>query len=186
MVFSFQNKTHEGTVYNGFDITMEADLRDIRKDHYQAQLISENEVLIRIPAYPYTWRNDTLKYNADQECGIVKQSHAVNSNAVKLDDNRNGSLLFVLFFSEVDLTNAFSARVTEGLAQGMIEPYTHFWPNTLTFEDEDDGITTIKTWTARISWLIAVKDEQPRQAEVVKKKSVGLSKLEKAIKGMRV
>jgi hypothetical protein len=165
---------------------LEADLRDIKKDHYQAQLISENEVLIKIPAYAYTWRNDIAKYNADQECGIVRQSHAVNSNAVDRDNNRKGSLLFVLFFSEVELTNAFSDRVLDGLAQGMIEPNTHFWPNKFTIEDEEDGPTTITTWTARISWLIAVKDEQPRQAEVVKKKSVGLSKLQKQIKGMNL
>lgn len=179
-IFRFQNKQSNKIIYDGFDITMEADLRDLADDKYDAQLISSHEVLVQVPAYSYTWLHDIKEYNGDQKCQILRQAHGVNRNAVSRGGRDNILLLYI--FKE-ELTNVFvpedvdaEARTFEGKIQGKL----HFWPVNYTIAGAN-----LKSFLGRISWLIAVKEPEAREAEVSNTtKKAGLSQLERMIAGM--
>jgi hypothetical protein len=181
-LFPFQNKRHNRFLHNGFDLTIEADLRDLVKDHFKAQLISNHEVLVQIPAYSATWLQDVSQYDKACEDQVVKQSHVVNRNAVARDQNRKNLLFLYIFSKEVQLANIFSDPAdTDGFAEGIIFAQLHFWS-----ADFIVASTSFKSWYSRVSWIFAVKESNPREAEVAQTKTSGLSQLEKQIAGMKL
>jgi hypothetical protein len=164
-------------VYDGFDITIEAELRDLMEDRFQAQLISTNEVLVQIPAYSYTWLYDTKEYQKDQKCEVVKQAHVVNCNAVKRDTTRR-NLLLLYTFKDIELMDPFSKTSRN---DGLIEGKIHFWPVTFKI-----GGVQFTSQMARMSWLVGVKEDDPREAEELHEKTAGMTQLENLIAGMKM
>jgi hypothetical protein len=180
MIFAFQNKKQNRFVYDGFNITIECDLRDLLHDRYDAQLLSDHEVLVQIPAYSYSYLHDIAAYNEEQKCAAVKQSHIVNRNAVVKDPKRFNKLFLYIF--KKPLINVFSvANEEEDYTSGRIASKLQWWPLKYTVLGQ-----TINQTVARISWILAVKESNVREIEVGKKKKTnGLAQLEKSLAGMK-
>ena len=87
-VYSLMEVEHENCVYNCFNILISVDVRDAAKDLCEAELVGEREILIKMPALPWSLFRQTEKRNlylkeAGTHCPKLQMAQDIAVNDVE-------------------------------------------------------------------------------------------------------
>lgn len=160
-IFEFTDLEKDGHLYNGYQITMEGDIRDFMEDHYKAQLVG-NAVLLRLPALSYSFLNDQEEYekrakSADLFCPTTEEAHQAARKRIERDASRRERLVLLEFPENLELSNKpFSPDSTDGEIDFDLLPITIHVPV---------GEKELPMTITRISWKVSVAEMEPRAAK---------------------
>jgi hypothetical protein len=163
-VFEFTDLEKDGHLYNGYQITMEGDIRDFMADHYKAQLVGNNSILLRLPALSYSFLHDQEEYekrakSSDLFCPTTEEAHQAARKRIERDDSRRERLVLLEFPENLELSNKpFSpdSTSTDGEIDFDLLPITI---NVLVGEKE------LPMTITRISWKVSVAEKERRPAK---------------------
>lgn len=114
IVYCLNEVEHEDCVYNCFNILLPVDPRDAMKDLCEAELVNEREILITMPALPWSLVRDTAKRNEclkamGTHCPKLQMAQDIAVNAVErgMNGSRPTKQLLLRFPASVFLSNIF-------------------------------------------------------------------------------
>lgn len=160
----------EGVLHDGFQIMLEGDMRDYIADKYVAWVISDNEILLKIPSVGLSYINDFDLFFDEQKrwktfCPRLQEGHNVARNAISDDEDRQVKKLLLRFPDDIVLADRFYFE--DGSPDGELHvdvvqyDSTHIW----------NGITFPNTKYI-VYWKVAIKEDSDR----VVKKSISVPK----------
>lgn len=139
IVYTLNDFEHADFVYKCFNILLPIDPRDGLNDHYTAALVNEREVLITLPALPWSLfkdtaiRNEVLK-KTKTHCPKLQMAQDITINALTSGENgsRQTKQLLLRFPANVFLSNIFN--------EGSRKLETHFQVESVHVEDLEANI----------------------------------------------
>lgn len=176
-IIPFVNVVQDGVLHNGFDIAIDAiDMRDYVQDMYKAELISANEILLKMPSASHAWLNEPRTAN----CPRTQEAYEVARNSILLSDDRKIKLLLLRFPGSITLSNQHYSPQS---MNGEIECDFAMKDTSFTFDGKN-----LKSVVTTVFWKVSVVEEQQR---IVKQstnsgKKKGAAKLSKYLSGMTI
>jgi hypothetical protein len=189
-VFHLNSVDIDGALYDGYEITVDGDMRDVIADKYKAWLRSHNEVVVQIPSIGTVFLNNAAFFNermkeAKVHCARTQESHDVARNKILKDEKRQTKRLLLRFPSDKELSNTvYSPKSLGGEIELQVVPIkTEF-----IIDAGDASDTTRKhkfmTTIARVSWKIAVIGKETRETKPSGNK--GAAKLLEQLSSMQI
>jgi hypothetical protein len=152
IVYSLLGVLHDDSVYNCFEIYLSIDPRDFLRDSIEAKLISDKEILITMPALPYSFYKDTDERNkrlktwkTHDKDSQMAQDIAINNMDMGKDGANPTKYLLLRFPDHVFLSNVFEGGRSKNLQ-------THLQMDKVAIEDED---TENLTSPCFVKWKVA-------------------------------
>ena len=176
-VIPFFNVQQDGVLHNGFDIAIDGiDVRDFVNDMYKADLISPNEVLLKMPSVSHAWLTEPCAVN----CQRTQDAYEITRNAILLSSERKAKLLLLRFPLDIALSNQHYSSQS---VSGEIENEIVMRESSFTFEGK-----ILKSLVSTVVWKVSIIEEHQR---VVKRstnsdKKKGAAKLSKYFSGMTI
>ena len=159
-VFEFTDLEHDGLLYNGYQVTVEGDIRDFMADHYKAQLV-DRSILLRLPALSYSFLCDNKEYESRAKAAglfvpSIEEAHQAARKRIERDKVRRERLVLLEFPENLELsTKPFSPDSTDGEIDFDLLPITI---------NVSVGEKELPLTITRISWKVSIAEE-PRAAK---------------------
>ena len=162
MIFSISDVEHLGRLYNGFEIKMIGDVRDVVAKKYKAYVVDDHSVLIETPSVPHAFLHDgkvfdQIAYDLDKYNRACHMQHEVMRNGV-MDSSkvRSKKFLMLKFPTSFRLSNDFfwDQKSKDKHAIGM-----HWIPYTNQFDVKDEQFEEAH---AAISWVVTIDEDDDR------------------------
>jgi hypothetical protein len=178
-IYRFDNDRRNDVLYNGYEITMNADVRFLEDEKIKAFLISPNEVLIQMPTVDWLFLNDEAKFKQkmtqfNTKFPTLANTHDVHRSMMIMDESLQTRYLLVRF--------PF-ALATAPYSTNESEPEMDIDVISSTFNIQG---TALSTAYARISWKVAVVETQRRNLVATPDKNKGALRLTAALRGMNI
>ncbi|CAB9504247.1 expressed unknown protein [Seminavis robusta] len=169
-IFEFADAENGGYLHNGYEITMEGDVRDLVADAYKATLVGERDILLRVPAMSYSFLHNHEEFQKraksnDLYCPSTEEAREQARKRILKDPSRQDRFILLEFPEGVKLTNKiFSPESTDGEIDFDLMP--------ITIDVELNGKELPMTIT-RISWRVTTEARKRRPVRKDKSEEAG-------------
>lgn len=190
-------------VYNGYEIRLCADIRDIQNDMFLARIVGPNEILVQVPMVPFSQLHEAKEQsNHENEAGdfmtemfvareVERNKYIAKNGSLPQKANKKLYLLRIVDTSEaidkpqkIPISNeVFSPKTLRGEIDYEIIPVA----GKFKLDPSDPSSKEGQILSVTLKWRVTVKEDEPRKLVVDdSKESKGASKLAKAFGGMSV
>jgi hypothetical protein len=173
-VFCFENYRDDGTgdIVNGFQIMVDADVRDYEKDLFKLEIVHDNELLLHMPSLPYHLQYDSALRHRTLVAMELLSDRCQEAQEICISDilsatSRQKKKLRLRFPEGICLANMESL---DSVLPLTFEPYKY--PTTIF------GPNTPHQWVCSVSWMVAnLETRRKAQGSAVKSTTAKLSDL---------
>ena len=173
VIYSLVEFPYEESVYDAFYIFLPCDVRDAERGAFEATVHGDREILITMPALPYTFLRDTDELNEDliasgDHVPKLQTAQDIAINAIMESDGAKVKRFLLRFPDGVNLSNIFAGGALK------LETEYEAYPTNTTIRGHPTIIfPCMEFW--RVADLSTARREKLRQA----KKDVAKEKMDK-------